>query len=111
MLARQEFELPIDEAAYRTLCAKADGNVIAKTRYKIPLNQGLTLELDIFEGLFDGLVMGEVEFPDEETAKNYTLPDSFAVKKEVTYDTHFHNSTMSAMRKEEIAQFIQSLSA
>ena len=55
MLARQEFELPIDEAAYRTLCAKADGNVIAKTRYKIPLNQGLTLELDIFEGLFDGL--------------------------------------------------------
>ena len=57
------------------------------------------------------LVMGEVEFPDEETAKNYTLPDSFAVKKEVTYDTHFHNSTMSVMRKEEIAQFIQSLSA
>ena len=64
MLARQEFELPIDEDAYRTLCAKADGNVIAKTRYKIPLNQGLTLELDIFEGLFDGLVMGEVEFPE-----------------------------------------------
>ena len=60
MLARQEFELPIDEAAYRTLCAKADGNVIAKTRYKIPLNQGLTLELGLFEGLFDGLVMGEV---------------------------------------------------
>jgi len=38
--------------------------VIAKTRYKIPLNQGLTLELDLFEGLFDGLVMGEVEFPE-----------------------------------------------
>ena len=64
MLAKQEFELPIDEDAYRTLCAKADGNVIAKTRYKIPLNQGLTLELDLFEGLFDGLVMGEVEFPE-----------------------------------------------
>ena len=64
MLARQEFELPIDEDAYRTLCAKADGNVIAKTRYKIPLNQGLTLELDLFEGLFDGLIMGEVEFPE-----------------------------------------------
>ena len=43
--------------------------------------------------------------------KDMNLPDSFAVKKEVTYDTHFHNSTMSAMRKEEIAQFIQSLSA
>jgi len=38
--------------------------VITKTRYKIPLNQGLTLELDLFEGLFDGLVMGEVEFPE-----------------------------------------------
>lgn len=111
MLARQEFELPIDAAAYESLCAKADGNVIAKTRYKLPLDQGLTLELDMFEGLFAGLVMGEIEFPDEASAKSYTPPETLHIKKEVTYDTHFHNSTMSAMRKQEITQFIASLSA
>ena len=107
LLARQEFELAIDEDAYATLCKKADGNVISKTRYKIPLEQNLILELDIFKGLFDGLVMGEIEFPNEEFAKNY-MPPSY-VKEEVTYDTRFHNSTMSDMSKVEIETFIQSL--
>ena len=111
LMSRQEYNLPLDRESYHHLLGKIDGRLIKKKRYVIPLSSGLTAELDIFEGLFDGLVMGEVEFPDEETAKRYTLPDSFAVKKEVTYDTHFHNSTMSAMRKEEIAQFIASLSA
>lgn len=107
LLARQEFELPIEEAAYINLCKKADGNVIAKTRYKIPLSQNLVLELDIFSGLFTGLTMGEIEFPDEASAKSYT-PPAF-IRKEVTFDTRFHNSTMSSMSKEEIAEFIQSL--
>ena len=107
LLARQEFELPIEEASYKNLCKKADGNVIAKTRYKIPLAQNLVLELDIFSGLFAGLIMGEIEFPDEASAKSYN-PPAF-IPEEVTFDTRFHNSTMSSMSKEEIAEFIQSL--
>lgn len=109
MLTRQEFELPIDENAYQNLCQKADGNVISKTRYKIPIEQGLTLELDIFHDLFDGLVMGEIEFPDEDTATAYIPAQKLHIKKEVTYDTHFHNSTMSAMTASEIHAFLQSL--
>lgn len=109
MLTRQEFELPIDEIAYQTLCQKSDGNLIAKTRYKIPLESNLVLELDLFEGLFQGLVMGEIEFPDEATAKGYLPPETLHIKEEVTYDTRFHNSTMSTMSKEEITVFLQTL--
>ena len=95
MLARQEFELPIDEDAYRTLCAKADGNVIAKTRYKIPLNQGLTLELDIFEGDLAPLMLVEVEFQTEDDADSFTAPDWFG--EDVTFSGKYHNSYLSRL--------------
>lgn len=109
LLVRQEFELPIGETAYNTLCRKADGNVIAKTRYKLPLEQNLVLELDLFSGLFAGLVIGEIEFPDEACANAYQ-PPAF-VQREVTFDVRFHNSSMSSMSKEEIAAFLQSIDA
>lgn len=107
MMTRQEYEMDIDAEAYQKLVAKADGNLISKTRYKLPLDQGLTLELDIFHGLFDGLVMGEIEFPDQEMANSYPLP-VFAAE-DVTYDTRFHNSTMSSMDELQIIHFLKSI--
>ena len=38
MLAREEFNLPLSEEAYRHLLTKVDGNIISKKRYLIPLN-------------------------------------------------------------------------
>ncbi len=107
LLSHEEFELPIEKASFQSLCKKADGNVIAKTRYKIPLAQNLVLELDIFSGLFTGLIMGEIEFPDEQSAKDYA-PPAF-IRKDVTFDIRFHNSAMSSMSKQEIEVFLQSL--
>lgn len=104
LMSRQEFELDMEEKAYNNLIHKADGNIISKSRYLIPLEKGLTLELDIFHGIFDGLVMGEIEFPDEETAKKYTPPEF--ISEEVTFDTRFHNSTMSSMSKEDISNLM-----
>lgn len=108
MLAREEFELPLDASAYEKLCQKAEGNIITKTRYLLPLPEGLTMELDVFANTFEGLVMAEIEFPDEQTANSYALP-AF-VKSEVTFDTRFHNSTMSHMTSGEIQSFLKSLS-
>lgn len=107
LLARQEFELSIEESAYEHLIEKTEGNLIAKTRYQIPLEENLMLELDVFHGLFDGLILGEIEFPDEQKAKSYPVP-AFA-KQEVTYDPRFHNNTMSSMTQNEIAVFLQSI--
>ena len=104
MLSRQEFELQLSLDDYNNLIKKAEGNVITKRRYLIPLGDELTLELDYFSDLFDGLVMGEIEFASEEAAQKYNLPDF--VIREVTFDKRFHNSNMSLMPKEDISDMI-----
>ena len=48
MMIREEYNLPLTEEAYAHLKAKADGNVISKRRYLIPLGGSLTAELDVF---------------------------------------------------------------
>lgn len=105
MMAHDEFETEIDEESYTELLTKrTTPNVISKTRYLIPLNKNLTLELDIFKGAFEGLVMGEVEFKTEAKAKAFVPPEFFS--DEVTFDKRFHNSAMSTMSKEDISEFI-----
>lgn len=104
MMARQEFELDITKDAYIRLLCKASGNVITKHRYLIPLEDALTLELDVFDNEYDGLVIAEIEFPDEETAKKYTPPAYLA--EEVTYDARFHNNSLSAMPPQAVSDLI-----
>lgn len=103
-LKREEEEFPLTKEAYEKLLTKTEGNIISKTRYRIPEKGGLTIELDIFHGLFEGLYLAEVEFPDEETANSYTPPEWF--KKEVTTESAFHNSTLSSMKESEIKALI-----
>lgn len=103
-LKREEEEFPLTKEAYEKLLTKTEGNIITKTRYKIPEKDNLVIELDIFHGLFEGLYLAEVEFPDEETANSYTPPEWF--KKEVTTESAFHNSTLSSMKEAEIKALI-----
>ena len=37
LMAREEYNLPLNEQAYNHLVSKADGNIITKRRYLIPL--------------------------------------------------------------------------
>ncbi|MBE5964821.1 MAG: CYTH domain-containing protein [Lachnospiraceae bacterium] len=92
-MIREEYNLPLNSEAFFHLLKKADGNIITKKRYEIPIENNLTVELDIFEGKFAGLVLAEVEFETEEDALNFIPPSWFA--KEVTTDKEYHNSTMS----------------
>lgn len=94
LMVREEYNLPLTFAAYEQLLPKCDGCIIAKTRYEIPERDGLTIELDIFSGEFEGLCLAEVEFDSEEAALNYTPPSWFG--EDVTNDTKYHNSNMSA---------------
>ena len=73
MLAHEEYNLPLTREAYEHLKAKADGNVITKRRYLIPLDDVLTIELDLFSGTFAGMILAEVEFPTEEAANTFTI--------------------------------------
>ena len=107
LLAREEYNLPLNETSYYHLREKADGHVISKKRYVIPITDptftsdnfenidqlGLCVELDIFDAPFAPLVIAEVEFPSEEMANAFLPLDWFA--QDVTHDPAYHNSNMS----------------
>ena len=93
MVAREEYNLPLNEHAYLHLKEKADGNVITKKRYLIPLPDDLTIELDVFEGAFQGMILAEVEFPDLDTANAFVPPAWFG--KDVSMCPEYHNSNLS----------------
>ena len=92
MLARDEYNLPLNEASYRHLIEKADGRIITKERYCIPYNK-YTIELDIFAGELAPLILAEVEFESEEEAHAFAAPDWFG--EDVTFKKEYHNSVMS----------------
>ena len=104
-LCREEYELDMTEEEFKKLSCKVEGNLISKTRYKIPLSDGHTAELDIFHELFEGLMYVEVEFEDVEAAENFEVPDFFG--REVTVDKQYTNSSLSSMKKEDIRSFIE----
>ncbi len=93
LMVREEYNLPLTRSAYAHLIAKADGRIISKRRYVVPLEHGLCLELDIFEGDLAPLVIAEIEFPDENTARTYEPPEW--LKEDVTYSPEYHNSALS----------------
>lgn len=110
-LAREEYNLPLNEVSYYHLREKADGNVISKRRYVIPIQEpqfnmtylssleksidqiSLSVELDVFEAPFAPLVIAEVEFPDQEMAEAFQPLDWFS--QDVTNDPAYHNSNLS----------------
>ena len=92
MMAREEYNLPLGREGYEHLLPKADGNILTKRRYLIPLDDGHMVELDVFDGVKKGLIMAEVEFESEEAAKEFIPPEWFG--EEVTYDSRYHNSNM-----------------
>ena len=92
MMVREEYNLPLTKEAFVHMKPKADGIFIEKTRYLIPYNN-YTIELDIFHGDLDSLILAEVEFESEEEANAFCPPEWFG--EDVTFSTAYHNSTLS----------------
>lgn len=83
-----EVELPITEECFNNLLTKIEGNIIEKTRYFI--NE---IELDIFEGKYEGLILAEVEFESIEDANRYNKPNWLG--EDVTKDKNYRNSYLA----------------
>lgn len=92
MMAREEYNLPLNRASFEHLLPKSDGSLISKKRYLIPLPP-YTIELDIFDPPFAPLIIAEVEFPTLEEANRFLPPDWF--DQDVTNDPAYHNSNLS----------------
>lgn len=100
MMAREEYNLPLNEESYYHLLEKADGIVITKKRYVLPLTDfqpdnknNLFIELDIFEGKLAPLIIAEIEFPTKEMADSFIPPELFS--EDVTFNPKYHNSNLS----------------
>ena len=88
----EEFTMP--RSSYERLKAKCDGNLVSKTRYRIPLADGLTAELDLFHGAHQGLRLVEVEFPSVQAADAFIPPSWFG--EDVSTDPRYRNSYLAS---------------
>lgn len=103
--SQEELEFEIDEETYIKLDKREDRNTIIKDRYNIPIQDGLIIELDIFHGIFEGVIFAEIEFPSEEMARTFLIPRWF--DKELT--GKLSNSQMTKMTKEEFDKKIEKI--
>lgn len=90
-----EIEVPLNKEGYEHLKCKVDNNMIYKTRYIIPLDSDLKAELDIFEGVLNGLYFVEVEFQSEEEAEDFIKPDWFG--EDVSQDIRYKNNFLASV--------------
>ena len=92
-LVRGEEEFEIDADRFERLWAMTDGRQVSKTRYFVPLEDGLTAEIDLYDGALNGLVTAEIEFPDVATALAYRAPAWLG--RDVTGDVRYNNRTLA----------------
>ena len=59
LMAREEYNLPLGAEGYAHLKEKIDGKLISKRRYLIPMENGLTIELDVFYEPCKGMIIAE----------------------------------------------------
>jgi len=85
---REEREVSITSEQFVALWPATAGKRLTKTRYKIPTG-GLTIEVDIYEGMNRGLIVAEVEFPDRRACDEFQPPDWFG--EEVTNNPRYSN--------------------
>lgn len=95
---RDEFEYPIPLAEAEEMLDFAIGRVIEKTRCHVS-HRGYLYEVDVFGGVLAGLVIAELETPDEVPAD--MLPGWLG--REVTHEPRYYNASLAFGEIPEIA--------
>lgn len=95
---RDEFEYPVPLAEAEEMLAFAIGRVIEKTRFHVS-HRGYLYEVDVFGGPLAGLVIAELETPDDVPAD--MLPDWLG--REVTSEPRFYNASLALGEVPEVA--------
>ncbi|KQT44909.1 adenylate cyclase [Devosia sp. Leaf420] len=89
-LTRPEFEYEVPLADAREMMALSSPNIVEKRRHKAPFGNHVW-EIDVFEGLHEGLVLAEVEMTSEHD--EVAIPDW--IGREVTDDDRYANASLS----------------
>jgi CYTH domain-containing protein len=90
---REEREVELTTDQFSTLWPATEGKRLIKTRYEIPLGE-LVVEIDVYGDRHEGLVVAEVEFDDEESARKFQPPDWLG--DDVTGDPRYSNQLLAS---------------
>lgn len=93
-LVREEWETEIPKWVFEILWPKTEGKRIEKYRYSRIAPDGLLWEFDEYIGPLKGLVVLEIEFPNEDLANNFVLLKGIRAE-EVTSDKRFKNKNLA----------------
>lgn len=86
--AREEREIRLSPKQFELLWPATKNRRLRKTRYEVPW-KNLTIEIDIYHGQNEGLVVAEVEFPSETACRKFKPPSWFG--REVTGQKRYSN--------------------
>jgi len=89
---RAEEELELDRERFDSLWPLTAGRRVSKRRHLIGLDR-LTVELDVYEGELEGLVVAEIEFADEAQADGFEPPPWLG--RELTGDQRYLNERLA----------------
>lgn len=73
-IGREEREIRISAEQFEALWPGTSGRRLTKLRYEMPW-KGHLIEIDVYTGKQDGLVVAEVEFADEKSCAAFQPPD------------------------------------
>jgi adenylate cyclase len=89
---RDEEEIELEAEGFDRLWRLTEGRRLGKRRYLIEHGE-LEIELDVYTGGLEGLMVAEVEFPDEDAAREFDPPEWFG--DEVTGKREYLNETLA----------------
>lgn len=101
---REEYENEISKEEFDSMWPKTQWKRVYKTRYVIPYNSH-NIELDIYHGKLEWLIVCEIEFNNEKESKNFIFPDRFW--KEITNDDKFKNRNLIFSTFSKIKEYIK----
>jgi CYTH domain-containing protein len=88
-VARVEEQLPLDAQQFESLWPLTEGRRVEKTRHELPDG----VEVDVYGGALDGLVVAEMEFGSEDESAAFEPPGWFGA--EVTDDPRYKNRSLA----------------
>jgi adenylate cyclase len=95
---RTEVELELSDEQAEALWPVSEGRRIEKRRRRVRHGE-LVIEVDEYGGELDGLLVAEVEFPDERTAEGFEPPAWFG--REVTGESAYKNQSLACHGRPE----------
>ena len=91
-VGREEREVELTAEQFATLWPATEGKRLTKTRYDVPSGAHV-VEIDVYSGRHEGLVVAEVEFADELAARAFQPPDWLG--DDVSHDPRYSNQLLA----------------